>query len=118
MITHWKNDTAAQPPFYAVVFISRKGEDTAGYEATDQRMMELAAQQPGFLGYSSVGGDADHIFISYWESEAHLKSWGEHPEHRRAQQAASRWYRYYHSLVCRVESTREWDQLTGHYSRQ
>ena len=50
-----------QPPYYAVIFAStRRDEDgdvaDDGYAATADRMVELAAQQPGYLGVESVRG--------------------------------------------------------------
>src|SRR5437868_5099235 len=43
------------PPYYAVVFTSvRTDEDETGYAATADRMVELAAEQPGFLGIDSA----------------------------------------------------------------
>ena len=64
-----------EPPYYAVIFSSqRQGEDN-GYGATADRMVELAAQQPGFLGVESVrGADGFGITVSYWESEAAIKA--------------------------------------------
>ena len=43
-----------QPPYYAVIFSSQRNtHDDAGYGAMAERMVELAAQQPGFLGMES-----------------------------------------------------------------
>ena len=58
-----------EPPYYAVIFSSRRTEVVEGYEDTAERMLELAAQQPGFLGYESARGeDGLGITVSYWES--------------------------------------------------
>ena len=39
------------PPYYAVVFTSiRSPADRDGYDATSERMLQLAREQPGFLG--------------------------------------------------------------------
>ena len=45
------------PPYYAVIFSSHKTDDTEGYAETAARMVELAAEQPGFLGVESVRKD-------------------------------------------------------------
>src|SRR5579863_8843101 len=43
------------PPYYAVVFTSRRNEQPGdGYAETAERMFELAAAQPGFLGYDTA----------------------------------------------------------------
>ena len=45
------------PPYVAVIFSSRRGaHDDVGYQATAARMLELARQQPGFLGEESTRG--------------------------------------------------------------
>ena len=43
-----------KPPYYAVVFTSRRTDGDDGYGATADRMMELAATQPGCLGVETV----------------------------------------------------------------
>jgi hypothetical protein len=40
-------------PYYAVIFTSQRTSEDLGYRATAERMLEAAAQQPGFLGVES-----------------------------------------------------------------
>ena len=49
--------TTPRPPYYAVIFSSQRREEEAGYGVTADRMVELAAQQPGYLGIETVRGD-------------------------------------------------------------
>ncbi|HLU81305.1 MAG TPA: antibiotic biosynthesis monooxygenase family protein [Flavobacteriaceae bacterium] len=105
MTSIWKHETPPKAPFYAVIFISIRSENLEGYAETDNRMMELARQQPGYLGYSS----ADGIFISYWEDLEAIQAWKNNQEHGQAKANASKWYAYYHSMVTRVESSRIFD---------
>ena len=42
------------PPYYAVIFTSYRTEGDHGYNETAERMIELASQQPGFLGVESA----------------------------------------------------------------
>tara|TARA_R110000850_G_scaffold227065_2_gene352211 strand:+ start:1122 stop:1472 length:351 start_codon:yes stop_codon:yes gene_type:complete len=105
MITTWKNNQAPKPPFYAVIFISRKSENLEGYEEMDAHMMELAQQQPGYLGYSSVSKPEGGIFISYWRDEASIKNWRINLQHGEAKANAQKWYSYYHSMISKVESS-------------
>ena len=65
------------PPYYAVIFSSlRNGEDEAGYAVMAQRMVELAAGQPGFLGVESTrGADGFGITVAYWDSEDAIRAW-------------------------------------------
>lgn len=98
--------TLPPPPYYAVIFSSqRNGEDDAGYGAAADRMMALAAQQPGFLGAESVrGADGFGITVSYWTSEEAIAAWRQHAEHA-ATRAYGRahWYDGFALRVARVE---------------
>jgi heme-degrading monooxygenase HmoA len=97
-------------PYYAVIFSSvRTDVDAAGYEKMAARMVELAQQQPGFLGVESArGADGRGITVSYWESEEAIRGWREHAEHRVAQDLGrTKWYASFWLRVCRVE--RAWD---------
>ncbi|HEX2834512.1 MAG TPA: antibiotic biosynthesis monooxygenase [Thermoanaerobaculia bacterium] len=97
-----------EPPYYAVIFTSRRTEVADGYGDTAERMVELAAEQPGFLGYESVRGeDGFGITVSYWESEEAIANWRRHLEHGEAQRAGrERWYAEFCTRVARVERTR------------
>ncbi len=91
---------------WAVIFTSTyTGEDGAGYAVTAERMFELAAQQPGYLGVDSVhGADGTGITVSYWESEEAIVAWKAVAEHEAAQQLGrERWYSSYRLVVAKVE---------------
>ncbi|MCC6231123.1 MAG: antibiotic biosynthesis monooxygenase [Verrucomicrobiales bacterium] len=94
-----------EPPYYAVIFTSLRTEGDHGYGRTADRMVELAGQQPGFLGIESArdpGGLG--ITVSYWESEDAIRAWREQAEHRVAQEAGKRlWYEDFQLRVARVE---------------
>lgn len=94
-----------EPPYYAVIFSSRRTPGEAGYGAMAERMVELAAQQPGFLGVESVrGADGFGITVSYWRSEEDIAAWRRHAEHRVAQeQGRAQWYEHFELRVARVE---------------
>ncbi len=93
------------PPYYAVVFTSLRRDGDNGYGATADRMAELAALQPGYLGVESVR-DASGlgITVSYWESEAHILAWRRHAEHTLARERGrSEWYEHFELRVAKVE---------------
>jgi len=101
-----ESDRLPRPPYYAVVFTStRTVVDPEGYERMAERMVELAKQQPGYLGIESARGpDGVGITVSYWESEESIRRWYEHAEHREAQALGrDRWYAAFQLRVCRVE---------------
>ncbi len=104
-LTHWKNGPP-EPPFYAVIFISKKSENLDGYAEMDAFLMEEAQKEPGFLGYSSQARPGGGIFISYWQSKESIATWRAHARHQTAKkQAYAQWYDYLHSMICEVESS-------------
>jgi heme-degrading monooxygenase HmoA len=96
-----------EPPYYAVIFAARR-KDAApddGYDQTAERMGELAAAQPGFLGveYATDPGGFE-ITVSYWRDEAAIAAWKAHLEHDAAQKTGrARWYSGYTIRVARIE---------------
>jgi heme-degrading monooxygenase HmoA len=92
-----------EPPYVAVVFTSRRtGQDDAGYAQAAARMVELAAEQPGFLGIESARGEIG-ITVSYWRSEDDARAWKRVSEHLAVQAAGrERWYEAYSVRVANV----------------
>lgn len=89
----------------AVIFSStRSGEDESGYREAAERMVSLAAEQPGYLGMDSVRDvEGQGITVSYWADEASALAWKEVTEHRAIQALGrERWYRRYDVHVARI----------------
>lgn len=93
------------PPYYAVIFPSQRTAGDQGYDRIAERMVELAAGMPGFLGVESArNADGFGLTVSYWATEGHIRAWKERAEHRVAQEAGKkRWYSDYMIRVARVE---------------
>ena len=92
-----------KPPYYAVIFSSHRKDDVEGYLETATRMVELAAQQPGFLGVESVREDLG-ITVSYWSDLESIKKWKAQAEHREAQKLGmEKWYSTYKTRIALVE---------------
>jgi len=93
------------PPYYAVIFTSRRTAGDRGYGDMAARMGKLAAKQPGYLGIDSVrdvGGCG--ITVSYWRDEASILAWKRDTEHQQAQRGGQQtWYDDYQVRVARVE---------------
>ena len=91
------------PPYYAVIFTSLRTEVDEGYGAMADRMVELAAAQPGFLGVESARSDLG-ITVSYWESLEAIRHWKMNAEHLIAQQLGRKqWYSAFQTRICKVE---------------
>ncbi|TXS91380.1 antibiotic biosynthesis monooxygenase [Parahaliea maris] len=92
-----------EPPYYAVIFTSTVTGDNSGYQETAQRMLELAARQPGYLGVESAREDVG-ITVSYWRDLEAIRNWKAQADHREAQRLGrERWYAQYCTRICRVE---------------
>lgn len=93
-----------KPPYYVVMFTSVRTEVDVGYAEAAQRMLELAAQQPGFLGVESARSDGLGITLSYWQSEEAIRAWREHAEHSAVrEQGRADWYAAFTTRVAKVE---------------
>ncbi len=93
-----------EPPYYAVIFSSLRTPEDLGYSEVAQEILELARQQPGFLGFESArDATGQGISVSYWSSPEDIAAWKEQVTHRKAQARARDWYTLFHVRVCRVE---------------
>lgn len=94
-----------QPPYYAVIFTSQRTAGDRGYADMAERMVELAARQPGYLGIDSVrNADGLGITLSYWRDEASILAWKRETEHQQAQQGGQlTWYADYQVRIAKVE---------------
>ena len=93
------------PPYYAVIFTSRRREGDDGYSAMAKEILELASQHGGFLGAESVRDSGGFgITVSYWDSLATIQTFKENLRHVEAQQRGKDlWYTTFGLRVCKVE---------------
>ena len=98
------------PPYYAVIFSSTKAEGDTGYGDMSARMMELAAQQEGYLGIEFARSpDGFGITVSYWRSQEDIAAWRRDVEHTAARdQGRAQWYSAYELRIARVERAYSW----------
>lgn len=92
-----------EPPYTAVIFTSVRSEHHDGYEQMAARMLELASQQPGFLGVESAR-ESLGITVSYWTTPEAAREWKRVAEHREAQRLGrTKWYQHYRVRIATVE---------------
>ncbi|MBU3056580.1 antibiotic biosynthesis monooxygenase family protein [Pseudomonas indica] len=92
-----------EPPYYAVIFTSTRTDGDNGYAEMAERMVELAAEQPGFLGVESAR-EAIGITVSYWRDLESIAAWKRNAEHREAQRLGrSQWYAGFRLRIAKVE---------------
>ena len=92
-----------QTPYYAVIFTALRTEGDNGYGPMSDTMVDLAKQQPGYLGYESARNEIG-ITVSYWESLEAIKNWKANLDHQMAQKLGrEKWYTQYKVRICKVE---------------
>lgn len=95
----------------AVIFTSmRTDDDDSGYGAAAEAMERLAAQQPGYRGFTGArGADGLGIAVSYWADETAALAWRDNPEHARIRdEGRARWYARYELAVTTVTRDYAW----------
>ena len=94
-----------EPPYYAVIFSSKRTEGDNGYDAMMEIVGELSVEQPGYLGRESVrDADGFGITVVYYKDEASIAAWKANEKHMVAQKVGKeRWYSHYEMRVCKVE---------------
>lgn len=92
-----------EAPYYAVIFTSERTEIEEGYGETADRMVELASQQPGFLGVESARNEIG-ITVSYWKDLESIKNWKMNAEHTIARETGrTDWYKAFKVRIAKVE---------------
>ena len=93
-----------QPPYYAAIFSSTHTGNHEGYAEDPETILNLAKQQPGFLGIEAAGDDDLSIAVSYWDSDESIQAFKQLAEHLVIQQRGREsYYRSYKVRVARVE---------------
>lgn len=92
-----------KPPYYAVIFTSLRTDGDNGYADMATEMVELAAQQPGFLGIESAREELG-ITVSYWSDLESIRNWKTNAEHLQAQRLGrEQWYASFKVRISKVE---------------
>ena len=92
-----------QPPYYAVIFTSLRTPGDNGYSDMANQMVQLATEQPGFLGIESAR-EGLGITVSYWLDLESIKQWKANAEHLAAQKLGrEQWYSSFRVRIAKVE---------------
>lgn len=96
-------------PYFAVIFTSKRSDNTQGYSEMAKQMESLAKQQEGFIDLESAR-DTLGITVSYWQSLEAIQNWKQQTDHLVAQQKGrTDWYSWYKVRVCKVERDYEFN---------
>jgi heme-degrading monooxygenase HmoA len=91
------------PPYYAVIFSSIRTREERGYADMADAMVQLAAEQPGYLGIESAREEVG-ITVSYWRDLESIRAWKANARHLVAQRLGREvWYEAFKLRVARVE---------------
>ncbi|HKI88351.1 MAG TPA: antibiotic biosynthesis monooxygenase [Draconibacterium sp.] len=91
------------PPYYAVIFTSKRTEGDLGYNEMSVRMEALVKDQPGFLGMESARNELG-ITVCYWKDMTSIKNWSKNLEHQEAKKSGKeKWYESYRVRISKVE---------------
>lgn len=110
------NGMGLEIPYYAVIFTSKlkdlPSEKRAHYDNVGDKMVALAAVQPGFLGVDSVR-DAERtgITVSYWKDLESIRNWKRNSEHTIARNQRDAFYLYYNTRIALVEREYEFSLI-------
>lgn len=102
-----------EPPYYAVVFTSRRtAVDDEGYASMSEEIESLVKRQPGYLGMESVrGAERVGITVAYFTDPESIRAWKQQEDHRIAQRLGrEKWYEAYSIRVCKVERAYGWER--------
>lgn len=92
-----------KPPYYAVIFTSLRRDEDQAYSEAAALMLQLASEQPGFLGMESARSGLG-LTVSYWADEASIRAWKQQVDHAVVQRLGrEQWYDAYGVRVAKVE---------------
>ena len=92
------------PPYYAVIAPAELHGDTRGYPELAAQLVELARQQPGFLGIESGWQPGFALAVSYWASLEAIQAWSRNARHVIAKRKGmSVWFEKYVTRIAKVE---------------
>lgn len=95
---------APPPPYYAVIAPAELRDDVRGYPELAAKLVELAREQPGFLGIESGFQDGFALAVSYWASLDAIDAWRRNSRHRIAKEKGrSDWFGKYRIRIAKVE---------------
>ncbi len=95
-----------KPPYFAVIFSSKRTEEAVDYLETNKQLLALARKESGFIGVESVRNDLG-ITISYWKDLESINRWRDNLQHKIAKERGIKeWYESYHVRIAEVK----WDK--------
>ena len=96
--------------YYAVIFTSVKSDENTGYAEMDDKLVELAKKERGFLGLESARNELG-ISVSYWSDLTAIKNWKHNVEHTKAREKGKElWYSAFKVRICEILNDYEFEK--------
>ena len=94
-----------KPPYYAVIFTSKRTDGDNGYGCIADKMVSEAEKTVGFLGVESLREENGFgMTVSYWSSLDSINEWRNHLGHIEAKiKGKETWYSEYKLRISKVE---------------
>lgn len=106
-----QNKPPFPPPYYAVIFTSKRTDVKADYAETNDLLISIAEKMEGYLGEESARDSGLGVSVSFWKDLESIRTFKEQVDHSMAQaRGRKEWYTYYKVRIARVE--REYDFTT------
>ncbi len=81
------------PPYYAVIFTSKRTEAAADYLETNDHLISIAEGMEGYLGQESARDESIGVSVSLWKDLASIKIFKEQLGHKMSQaRGRQEWY--------------------------
>lgn len=87
---------------FSATFMVRVENYDETFHRLNDRIIEIAEQNPGYLGRESWTQDDRNVVILYWRSLDDLRAFGSHPEHLLAKSRYKEWYAGYKIVIAEV----------------
>lgn len=100
-----------KPPYYAVIFTSKRTTGDNGYSEMAKEMELLVNKLKGFLGFESAH-ESIGITVSYWKDLESIRQWKENSNHKEAREKGkSIWYKSFKVRIAKVERDYGFEKL-------
>ena len=75
-----------------------------GYPKMAEKLIELAHEQPGFIGIEACYMEGFSLAVTYWHSLESIQQWRENSVHLAAKnKAEEQWFSKYMTRIAKVE---------------
>lgn len=105
-----------QKKVYTATFMIRVKSYDEEFHIFNNKIIEVAESNPGYLGRESWNDGDRNIVILYWSDLNHLRDFSNDPDHLAAKKRYQEWYGGYQVLISEVLRSYGDQQYNGSYN--